>query len=183
MKTLAIRFIANFTDFMRHMRVRWYLYLPVFAVWGLAYARLFVDPTPRVPVLFNWTPSLPYHVALMQYGRTSVRRGDLVVFAFGGDAQRQYPGLRGQPFFKQVRGVPGDVVTVDGRQVFVNGEEVGMAKTHAHDRHPLSPIDPVVIPAGRLYVQGSSPDSFDSRYRESGLVSDDQVVAVVVPIF
>lgn len=168
---------------LRQMRRRWYLYLPVFAIWGFAYARLFLDPTPRMPVLFNWTPSLPYHVALMQYGSHPVRRDDLIVFAFAGEAQAQYPGLRGQPFFKRVRGLPGDVITVAGRLVYVNGEAVGFAKTHAHDRHPLAPIQPMVIPAGHYFVQGSSADSFDSRYRESGLVRADQVLGVVVPLF
>lgn len=102
-------------ELLRHMRRRWYLYVPVFAIWGFAYARLFIDPTPRVPVLFNWTPSLPYRMALMQYGHAALQRGDLIVFSFAGEAQEQYRGLRGQPFFKMVRGLPGDVVTVQGR--------------------------------------------------------------------
>ncbi len=106
-------------DFLGHMRRRWYLYLPVFAIWGLAYVRLFIDPTPRLPLLVNWTPSLPYHLALMQYQHPAVQRGDLIVFAFAGEAQAHYPGLRGQPFFKQVRGMPGDIVTVLNRTVFV----------------------------------------------------------------
>ncbi len=183
MKTLAARFIANFTSFLRHMQVRWYLYLPVFAVWAFAYARVFIDPTPRVPVLFNWTPSLPYSVALVQYGPHTLRRGDYVVFAFAGEAQASYPGLRGQPFLKIVRGMPGDAVTVDGRMVAINGEFVGQAKTHAHDRRPLQPIAATVIPPGHYYVQGTSPDSFDSRYRASGLVRAEQVLGTVVPLF
>jgi len=165
------------------VRRRWYLYLPVFAIWVFAYARLFVDPTPHVPVLFNVTPSLPYRLAWMQHGEHPLQRGDLIVFAFDGEAQGHYPGLRKQPFFKRVGGLPGDIVTVDERKVYVNGELVGLAKTHAHDRHPLAPIAPVVIPAGHYYVQGSSPDSFDSRYREAGLVRADQVLGVVVPLF
>jgi hypothetical protein len=60
------KFVGQFAEFLRHMRARWFLYVPIFAVWGFAYTRLFVDPTPRVPVLFNWTPSLPYSVAVMQ---------------------------------------------------------------------------------------------------------------------
>lgn len=170
-------------ELLRHMRRRWYLYVPVFAIWAFAYARLFIDPTPRVPLLFNWTPSLPYRMALMQYGHAAPQRGDLIVFAFAGDAQEHYRGLRGQPFFKMVRGLPGDVVTVQGRFVYVNGEPVGMAKPQAHDRHPLAPIESMVIPAGHYYVQGTSPDSFDSRYRASGLVRADQVLGVVVPLF
>jgi conjugal transfer pilin signal peptidase TrbI len=168
---------------LRHMKQRWYLYLPVFAIWGFAYVRLFADPTPRVPVLFNWTPSLPCHVAWLQYGAHELKRGDYVVFAFDGEAQRQYPGLRGQPFFKIVRGLPGDTVTVNGRVVAINGEVVGTAKTHAFDRRPLDPIAATVIPAGHYYVQGTSPDSFDSRYRASGLVRANQVLGTVIPLF
>lgn len=170
-------------DFLRHMRRRWYLYLPIFAIWGLAYLRLFVDATPRVPVLFNWTPSLPYRVALLHSGSSMPHRGDFVVFAFEGDGIRRYPGLARQPFFKIVRGLPGDTISVAGREVRINGELVGIAKTHAFDRQPLEPITAGVIPPGRYYVQGLSPDSFDSRYRESGLVRAEQVIGVVDPLF
>ena len=142
------RAVASFSDFLRHMRRRWYLYLPVFAIWGLAYARLFVDPTPRVPVVFNWTPSLPYRVALVHAVPANLHRGDYIVFAFAGDAQTDYPGLRGQPFFKIVRGLPGDAVTVADRVVAVNGEPVGLAKARAYDHRALEPIQPTVIPPG-----------------------------------
>lgn len=170
-------------DLGLHMRRRWYMYLPVFAIWALAYARLFVDPRPRVPLLFNWTASLPSHVAVLRPGTTPLQRGDHVVFTFDGDAQTTYPGLRGQPFFKVVRGVPGDRISVDGRTVAINGEPVGVAKTHAFDRRPLEPIGPVVIPADHYYVQGTGPDSFDSRYRSSGLVRASQILGRVMPIF
>ena len=175
--------VANFVQFLRDMRRRWILYLPVFAIWGFAYARVFIDPTPRVPVLFNWTPSLPYSVALLRYGPHDLQRGDYIVFAFAGEARSTYPGLNGQPFFKIVRGLPGDTVTVAGRVVAVNGEAVGTAKTHAYDRRPLDPIAATVIPPGHYYVQGTSPDSFDSRYRASGLVRAEQVLGTVVPLF
>lgn len=180
---LGRRLRAHFAGFLRHMRRRWYLYLPIFAIWGLAYVRLFVDATPRLPVFFNWTPSLPYRVAWLERGAQSLQRGDFIVFAFDGAAQARYPGLHGQPFFKIVRGLPGDVVTVAGRRVAINGEEVGAAKERAYDRSPLAPITPTVIPPGHFYVQGISPDSFDSRYRDSGLVRTEQVIGVVVPLF
>lgn len=170
-------------EFLRHVRRRWYLYLPVAVIWGLAYTRLYVDPTPRLPVLFNWTASLPYRVALVRYGPHQLERGDYIVFSFAGDAQVSYPGLRGQPFFKQVRGLPGDVVTVEGHAVALNGEVVGLAKPRAFDRRPLEPIAATVIPPEHYYVQGTGPDSFDSRYRSSGLVRADQVIAAVVPLF
>lgn len=170
-------------DFPRFMLRRWYVFLPVFVIWALAFTRLFIDPMPRIPLLFNWTPSLPYRVGLMYPPGKELRRGDLVVFAFTGEAQRMYPGLRGQPFFKIIRGVPGDTVSVKGREVFINQEPVGIAKTHTFDHKPLTPIMWQTLPAGRYYAQGTSPDSFDSRYWESGLVRIEQVRGIVVPIF
>lgn len=171
-------------DALRHARRHWFVYTLVFAIWGLAFMRVFVNPVPRVPLLFNWTGSVPYTVALVRYGqRQPLQRGDFIVYQFDGAAQRTYPGLRAQPFFKQVRGMPGDRVTVVGRQVFVNGVPVGVAKTHTFDRRPLAPIAETVIPPGCYYVQGTHPDSFDSRYRESGLVRADQVIGKVIPLF
>ena len=165
------------------MRRRWYLYLPILAIWGLAYARLFIDATPRLPVLFNWTPSLPYRIAWLVHGPHPLRRGDFIVFSFDGEAQARYPGLRGQPFFKVLRGLPGDVVTVSGQSVALNGEPMGMAKSHSFDGRALHPIAAGVIPPGHFYVQGTGPDSFDSRYRESGLVRADQVLGTAVVLF
>ena len=165
-------------------RRRWYLYLLLGAAWALALIRVFVHPTPVLPVLFNWTPSLPYRVAYVEYGARRLARGDTNVYSFAGEAGlKDYPGLRHQPFFKRIAGVPGDTVSVDGRDVFVNGVYAGTAKTHTKDHLALQPIAATVIPAGKLYVQGTSPDSFDSRYRSSGLVDFGDVVAKVRPVF
>ena len=163
---------------------RWWLYCALLGIWGLALFRLFVPHVPVLPVMFNWTPSLPYSVVFVDYWHGPVQRGDLVVYRFTGEAgRRDYPGLKDQAFFKRVAGMPGDTVTVADRDVFVNGLLVGRAKTHTFDRRPLQPISPTVIPPGFLYVQGTSPDSFDSRYRTSGLVPLRDVQAKVRPIF
>lgn len=171
-------------DSLRHARHHWVLYTLVFAIWALVFVRVFVNPVPRVPILFNWTASVPYTAALVQYGqRQPLKRGDFIVYTFDGDAKHMYPGLRAQSFFKQIRGVPGDRITVVGRQVFVNGLPVGFAKTVTFDRRPLDPIAETVIPPGYFYVQGTHFDSFDSRYRASGLVRADQVIGKVIPLF
>jgi conjugal transfer pilin signal peptidase TrbI len=166
------------------MRRRWYLFVLVAAVWMLAILRLFVYHTPILPLQFNWSASIPYRVVYVDYRSTTLTRGDLIVYAFEGEAARkEYPGLKDQPFFKRIAGVAGDKVTVANREVFVNGVSVGLAKTHTFDRRPLEPIEATVIPPGLLYVQGTSPDSFDSRYRASGLVAVRDVTAKVHPLF
>lgn len=163
--------------------VHWIAMLAVLGIWTLALVRVLVDPTPRLPLVFNWTPSVPYHVALAHHDPGTLRRGDYILFRFDGQEQLRHPGLRAQPLFKQITGLPGDVVQVHGRTVTVNGNSVGTAKTHTFDRQPLATIEAGVIPPGHYFVQGSSADSFDSRYRSSGLVRADQVIALLTPIF
>jgi len=75
------------------------------------------------------------------------------------------------------------LVQVQGRVVTVNGKSVGTAKTHTFDRQALATIEAGVIPPGHYFVQGSSADSFDSRYHSSGLVRTEQVIATLTPLF
>jgi conjugal transfer pilin signal peptidase TrbI len=58
-----------------------------------------------------------------------------------------------------------------------------LAKPFAFDHRSLEPIAEGVIPADHYYVQGTGVDSFDSRYRISGLVAGAQVLAKVRPLF
>ncbi len=155
----------------------------LFVIWVLAFQRLFVDPIPRVPLLVNWTASLPYRVAWLERGVTQFDRGDFVLYAFTGKAVSEYPGLAGQPFFKIVAGVPGDPIRLDDRNVFVANDYVGFAKLRTFDGRSLTPVDSTVVPAGHYYVRGTDADSFDSRYQEAGFVAPDQIVGKVRPWF
>jgi conjugal transfer pilin signal peptidase TrbI len=151
-------------------------------IWIAAFVRVLVDPTPWLPILFNVTPSLPFKIVAIDYTVRDLHRGDYVVYAFEGAAVQHFPGLRRQPLFKQVAGVTGDVVTVVERHVYVNGRDVGYAKTHTVTRLALQPIAPTVIPPDFFYVAGQSPDSFDSRYAISGLVARRQILGRVTPL-
>ena len=83
------------------------------AIWALAMTRVFIHHTPVLPVLFNWTPSLPYRIVVVDHGPSALLRGDLIVYAFDGEAaERDYPGLQRQPFFKKIVGVIIGTVTV-----------------------------------------------------------------------
>jgi len=169
-------------SYFAHIRHRWYVYLVLTAIWMVALIRVLVSPTPWLPVLFNVTPSLPYWIVTIDYTNRYPQRGDYIVYSFEGDAVQQFPGIHHQPLFKQVAGLPGDVVTVIERHVYVNGRDVGLAKTHTITRLPLQPIAPTVIPPGFYYVAGQNPDSFDSRYAISGLVAQRQILGRVTPL-
>ena len=148
----------------------WYVYLPLlfFYLWALDHIGV------------NWTPSLPYHVVYIEKN-VSVGRGDLIVFRFeGGEIANHF---KGQRFFKRIAGVAGDEITLQGRNVFINGAHVGFARSTTPDRRTLEAIEPGVIPADRFYVQGTHEMSFDSRYRVNGLVRRDQIIGRATVIF
>jgi conjugal transfer pilin signal peptidase TrbI len=153
-----------------HLGRRWYLYLPLLLAWAVAQHYL----------LFNWSRSLPYFVVWLEPTPTFAR-GDLIVYRFEGAELMQL--RKGQRFFKRIVGVGGDRVSVEDRRVLVNVTDVGIAKQYTLDGHRLEPLAPGVIPAGFFYVQGTHEMSFDSRYRQSGLVRASQIVGKVHVIF
>lgn len=155
----------------------------LFVIWVLACLRLFVDATPRLPLLFNWSASLPYRLAWLDRGVTQFERGDFVLYAFSGKAIADYPGLAGQPFFKIVAGLPGDPIRLEDRNVFVSDRYVGFAKPRTVDGRSLTPVASQVVPTGHYYVRGTGADSFDSRYQEAGFVAPDQIIGKVRPWF
>ena len=69
------------------------------------------------------------------------------------------------------------------RTVWLDGEPVGRAKTHALDGRPLAAIAPGIIPPGHFYLHGDHVDSHDSRYAEIGLVPRERIQgrAVAMP--
>jgi len=92
-----------------------------------------------------------------------VERGDNVFF-----------DVPANPFFeseliRRVAGMPGDAVTFDDREVFVDGESQGVAKYNTKSGAPLTVLNVEIIPDGFVYLAGDVPDSFDSRYEEFGL--------------
>jgi conjugal transfer pilin signal peptidase TrbI len=153
-----------------HLGRRWYVYLPLALAWAVAQHYLH----------FNWTRSLPYSVVWLEPTPT-LARGDLIVYRFEGAELMQLK--KGQRFFKRIVGVGGDRVSVEDRRVLINGTDVGIAKQYTLDGQRLEPLAPGVIPAGSFYVQGTHEMSFDSRYRESGLVQASQIIGKAHVIF
>jgi len=164
------RRVAEQRALWKHFGRHWYVYLPfLFAyLWALDHIGV------------NWTPSLPYHVVYIEKD-VSVGRGDLIVFRFeGGEIANHF---KGQRFFKRIAGVAGDEVTLQGRNIFINGAYVGFARSRTPDGTTLEAIEPGLIPANRFYVQGTHEMSFDSRYRINGLVRRDQIIGKATVIF
>ncbi|HJO39882.1 MAG: signal peptidase I [Vicinamibacterales bacterium] len=97
-----------------------------------------------------------------------IARGDIVVFKFPDDPERD--------FIKRVIGLPGDVVEVRHKRVYIDGRPLDEPYVH-YLRPPSDPdspyagadvreqYGPVTVPAGEYFVMGDNRDnSQDSRY-------------------
>ncbi len=76
--------------------------------------------------------------------------------------------------------MPGDEIIWVGDTVYVAGKPVGTAKSENRFGEALEKTPAGVIPNGKYFVATSHPDSYDSRYREMGLVADAQVAGEVL---
>ena len=124
------------------------------------------------------SPSLPQYAFLVHKREHSLARGDYVSFIWRG--QKFFPS--GMPFTKIVLGVPGDVVSLVDRQVYINGKPIALAKFRSKHGEPLELGPTGVIPPGMYYVHGTHPDSLDSRYAVTGWIRADQVIGRAYPI-
>lgn len=99
-------------------------------------------------------------------------RGDIVVF--------EYPVEPDKDFIKRVIGLPGDVVEIRKKEVFVNGEPFNKYGMHTDDQIIPAAINtrdnfgPVTVPKGSYFVMGDNRDnSYDSRFW--GFVSENKI--------
>ena len=145
----------------RQIRLPFVLWLMV--AW-LAFSRSYM-------LALNLTESLPGTVFLISK-KTFPEAGDFVAFRW----ERNWPYPQGSIFVKRLVGLPGALVTMQGRDFHVDGRYMGTAKERARTGEPLIPGPVGVIPEDRYFVAGVHLDSLDSRYQLTGWVKRDQVI-------
>lgn len=101
-------------------------------------------------------------------------RGDVIVFKSPKNPDIEY--------IKRIIAVPGDMVRIQNREVYVNNiklnEHYISAKTNLWEGGYLKENDPVLIPQGYLFVMGDNrPNSSDSR--EFGPIQENSIVGFV----
>lgn len=92
-------------------------------------------------------------------GYQKIDRGDIVMFKAPPDESLDY--------VKRAIALPGDRVTVRGKDVYLNGRLLKESYAHYIDDPGVDRPDfgPVRVPAGHLFVMGDNRDnSWDSRY-------------------
>lgn len=107
--------------------------------------------------------SLSRSTFLVDLDNKSTERGQFIGFRVG-------PGLvryaEGTGFMKVLVGLPGDKLSVTATATFVNGVKVAgpLDLTAELDRPAADFVRSETIPAGKLFVVGTQPKSYDSRY-------------------
>ena len=168
----ARRRLAECRELARFLRRNWIATAVVVLLYAAAKHWLWI----------NISPSLPYHLVWLERGAVP-QRGELMLYRFSGEVLAGADALKALPLFKRTVGLPGDVIRVEDRVVSVGEVRIGYARERSRSGLSLDPIAPGVIPAGYLFAQADAPDSFDSRYAQSGLVPIGSVLGVAHPIF
>jgi signal peptidase I len=109
------------------------------------------------------------------------KRGDIIVFVFPEDPSKD--------FIKRVVGLPGELVEIRRKTVYVDGAP--LAEEHAQFADGKNSdgfirgrdnMPPVRVPAGKLFVMGDNRDrSYDSRFW--GFVDMDAVIGKALFIY
>ena len=92
------------------------------------------------------------------------KQGDIIVFEFPEDPSKD--------FIKRVVGIPGDVIEIRNKKLFVNNSLVknghGVykdSKIFPAQAQPRDNLGPINVPKGKLFVMGDNRDfSYDSRF-------------------
>ena len=130
----------------------------------------------------NQSESLPNWAFLVEKN-SAPARGDYVFFRLPRTPLTvAHFGEKPAPFGKLVYGMPGDVVTRVGNQVFVNGKPFMRTKPLTRTGEPLTPGPTGVVPRGCYFVGTPHPDGFDSRYADIGFVCRSAILGTGVPV-
>lgn len=127
-------------------------------------------------ILYNRTNSIPYKIFIV-VKNGKFKRGDYV--AISGHQSKYTKNIH---FTKIVAAMPGDLLKVLDNVLYFNNQQVQIRELTI-DNRTLTPLIGTVVPEGEYLVLGEHDSSFDSRYREFGLVKHANITGRAIPIF
>lgn len=127
----------------------------------------------NIHFVVNHSNSLPFRF-FIHFHKMTPKKGDYTLV--------DSPWFGGK-LIKQIVGVMGDKITYNDKGELMVGQFV-VGKTHQVSKKgdPLTPVSAQSIPEGKVFLFASHERSFDSRYQELGLVSEDSLQGTAYPI-
>lgn len=126
----------------------------------------------------NVTDSLPHTVFWIKKGALPTTQDKYLVFKKEGN--KRYGN---SSFVKCIGGRANDLIIESNNEYFINGNYLGTAKAFSKDGEPTEKTLPGIIPKGHYFVYSLHKDSYDSKYKEVGLIAASDVIGVAYPIF
>lgn len=127
----------------------------------------------------NSTDSLPQSVFVIKK-KGAVVESSTQYIAFKLSNNKRYGNTT---FIKKVGGRAGEVITEDLMEYKINGRYVGKAKSFSREGEEVELTPSGVIPEGYYFVYSLHKDSYDSKYKEFGLVAESNIIGVAYPVF
>jgi conjugal transfer pilin signal peptidase TrbI len=135
----------------------------------------------RIGVDIDPVRCLPEHVYWVKlHAPADVRRGAVV--AFIAPHGLMLPRFDGKMIAKEVAGLPGDHIVVKSDRAYVNGVFAGRLILNAKlGRGPGGFDRDEIVPPGKVFLLGTLPRSYDSRYW--GFLDQKRLIGAVTPLF
>jgi len=124
----------------------------------------------------NETDSLPQKIFIIKKGTPSFDKGDYILFRKRSIAEYN------RPFIKRVAAVEGDKIKIQDHRFYINDFYLATAKSQNLKGETTNLIEEGTVPQGKYFVYAPHKNSFDSRYKEVGLVDDSDVLGIAYPI-
>jgi signal peptidase I len=114
---------------------------------------------------FNYGLTIPFTTKKILGAERIPSRGDIIIFTF--------PVNHDMDFVKRVIGLPGDVIEVKDKKVYINGNRFEIPQEKHTDPFTLTQgpgkvrdfFGPVTVSPGHVFVMGDNRDqSYDSRF-------------------
>lgn len=130
-------------------------------------------------IIINRSDSLAFKWVLIEKGRMPSKKGD--IFAFWTDGGGLYRDKR--IFVKKLVSNKGSLIKIDGDEVNIDGVFMGRIKKYLSSGRELNAIEQKIVKKGQYFAFAPHPKSFDSRYKEIGLINEKDIIGIAIFIF
>jgi len=148
------------------------------ALWFLLPAVAIMLIQSKFTILINTSASLPKALFLLSKDSLPNKQGDYIVYRLPGNKR-----FDEQKFIKLVGGIAGQEVVVKGTAYYIEGNHLGSAKDSDAVGILVEQQPAGIIPPGHYFAYTLHKDSYDSKYKEVGFISSNNVLGTAYAIY